>query len=718
MVNLPGWRNLPSAKTLSVMIFLAGIGLIVSIISLLYFSQHLIGIKTNEIDRHRSILSVDGAVQTSVTRVLSLVQDNSIWDDAVRQTYAPVLDTTWLYDSWGSGFKIDDLYDGMFVLDQHYQVLWGSFRSKTLNETDIRFFGSGLRALITKHGEDLRSGKSAYAGITRTQAGIAFIGIGLIRPSMGRLQVHDDTRRYLVVTRHINADILEKLGNTFQIRGLHATDRGGEYSVPLRTSAGETVGYLSWQPRLPGAEAAHAASTGIRLIALLAASLILLFILLSCLGLYKLACGEKLARQIAMTDWLSKLPNRRALFGRLNQICEKTQHEVQCVVFIDLDGFKDVNDNYGHEVGDVLIAHIARELQERVPSDGLLARMGGDEFAMSVGGEQSIAQASAFAWAVLEMLKSPVAIGERKIYISASIGIASGTPATCSSTELFRRADIAMYHSKKSGKGRTTWYDESLNDTRQYQLNIENGIRQGLENEEFDVWYQPIVNADTLVVVGVEALLRWPRRPEGPLPPDAFIGIAESSGLIYALGQFALYRACSDLRALDDLMLSVNISPAQFRDPEFESRVVQVLARCHFPARRLQIEVTESYVMENPARALAAIENLKALGTSVALDDFGIGYSSIGYLRSFHFDTLKIDKSLAGVVDVDAQAAELVRGTVRIAGALGMTVVAEGVENQQQLALLRRAGCDRLQGFYFSEPMPIAALRQLRQQQG
>lgn len=217
---------------------------------------------------------------------------------------------------------------------------------------------------------------------------------------------------------------------------------------------------------------------------------------------------------------------------------------------------------------------------------------------------------------------------------------------------------------------------------------------------------------------GVEALLRWPRRPEGPLSPDVFIGIAESSGLIYALGQFALYRACCDLQAIGELMLSVNISPAQFRDPEFETRVVQVLARCHFPARRLQIEVTESYVMENPARALAAIENLKALGAAVALDDFGIGYSSIGYLRSFRFDTLKIDKSLAGLVDVDAQAAELVRGTVRIAGALGMTVVAEGVENQQQLALLRRAGCDRLQGFYFSEPMPITSLLQLRQQQG
>ena len=250
-------------------------------------------------------------------------------------------------------------------------------------------------------------------------------------------------------------------------------------------------------------------------------------------------------------------------------VCETSQYQMQSVVFIDLDGFKDVNDNYGHDVGDALIIHIAKELRERVPPEGMLARMGGDEFAMTVSGEQAVNQALAFAWAVLELLKAPVILNERKIYISASIGIASGLPASCSSTELFRRADIAMYHSKKTGKGRTTWYDEALSDARQYQLNIENGIRQGLENEEFDVWYQPIVNADTLVMEGVEALLRWPRRPQGALPPDAFIGIAESSGLIYALGQFVLERACSALQPLDDLLLSVNISPAQFRDPEF-----------------------------------------------------------------------------------------------------------------------------------------------------
>lgn len=642
------------------MIFLAGLGLTASVISLLYLSQHLIASKSNEIDQQRSVLSVEGAVQTSVNRVLSLVLDNAIWDDAVTQTYAPSLDQKWLYDSWGSGFKINNLYDGTFVLDEHYRILWGAFQSQVLPRTDLSFLGSGLTSLIRSHAQALREGKNAFAGITRTEAGIAFVGIGLIRPTTGRLQVFDATRRYLVITRHINPQLLERLGDTFQIRHLHLAEGPGAYRIPLRTQADEVLEYLAWQPRLPGAEAAQASSGSMGLIAGVAASLILLFILFSSLGMYKLARGERQAREIAMIDWLSRLPNRRALLLRLSQVCETGKHDIQCVVFIDLDGFKDVNDNYGHDVGDALIRHIASALQTRVPTGAMLARMGGDEFAMAVSGAKAIDRAAAFAWAALELLKAPVTLSKRKIYIGASIGIASGAPVECSSTELFRRADIAMYHAKKSGKGRTAWYDDALDAVRRHQLMIENGIRQGLEQDEFEVWYQPV----------------------------------------------------------DDLLLSVNISPAQFRDPAFENRVMKTVAACRFPPSRLQVEVTESYVLENPERSQAVVENLKAQGIAVALDDFGTGYSSIGYLRRFRFDSLKIDKSLAGRVDSDEQAAEMVRGTVRIARALGMTVVAEGVEDLQQLTLLRRAGCDRLQGYYFSKPMPIADLLQRRQSQG
>ncbi|HDR2791695.1 MULTISPECIES: EAL domain-containing protein [Enterobacter] len=710
------WRNIPTAKTLFVMIFMAGIGLIVSVIALLYLSLHLISTKTNEIDEHRTALSVQGAIQTSVNRVSSLVIDNAVWDDAVRELYSPKLDTEWLYKTWGAGFKINNLYDGTFVLDEHFNVLWGSFQSQPFTEKNLSFFGSGLKALIDKHSSALAKDKNIYAGITRTRNGVAFIGIGLVRPMVGPLQISGDTRRYLVITRHLNSQILSDLGATFQIDRLNYTpNKINDMSMPLNSSSGELLGYLNWQARLPGAQAAIAASSDITQIVVLAAALILLFILVSSVGLYKLARGESQARLVARTDWLSHLPNRRALIEALDKVSLRGDIDVKSVVFIDLDGFKDVNDIYGHSVGDDLIIAIAKTLRERVPPGGMLARMGGDEFAMTIGGDRSEVQASAFAGAVLDFLNSPIRLGERTIHISASIGIASGTLIECTSSELFRRADIAMYHAKMTGKGRVTHYDAELNSVRERQLALENQIRSGLERDEFEVWYQPIIDARSQKMTSVEALVRWPRRPEGELGPDTFITIAETSGLIYKLGQFVLHRACSDLEPFGDLKLSVNISPAQFRDPEFEDKVANVLDITHFPANRLQLEVTETYVLENPERARSAIVNLKALGTAVALDDFGTGYSSIGYLRRFNFDTIKIDKSLAGLVDNDEQAAALVSGTVRIANALGMAVVAEGVENEKQMKLLRLAGCDQLQGFWFSQPMPIEAIIELRQ---
>ncbi|HCO8215863.1 TPA: bifunctional diguanylate cyclase/phosphodiesterase [Escherichia fergusonii] len=717
MANWLHWRNIPTAKTLFVMIFIAGIGLIISVVALLYLSLHLISSKANEIDNRRAALSVEGAIQTSVFRVSSLVLANAVWDEAVKETYRSELNTDWLYNTWGSGFKVNNLYDGTFVLNENFEVLWGAFRGETLRGNERHFFGKGIEALIDKHADALKNGKNIYSGITRTQAGIAFVGIGLIRPMAEAFSFTQPSRRYLLITRHLNNNILHALGNTFQIAHLsYSENEPGTPHIPLTSSAGELLGYLSWQPRLPGAQAADAASSQITQIVALASALILLFILLSSVGLYKLAHGEQKARRIARIDWLSRLPNRRALIETLEDLRKRGECDLKSVVFIDLDGFKDINDIYGHYVGDQLIISLAQTLQVLTPKDGMLARMGGDEFALMIGGKKSEQIATEFADKVMKYLNNPVQLGERSIHISASIGIASGSLVECTSSELFRRADIAMYHAKATGKGRITHYDAELNSARERQLTIENDIRLGLERNEFDVWYQPIVDARTQLMVGVEGLVRWKRRPAGELRPDDFIPVAETSGLIDALGQFVLRRACYDLHPLSELKLSVNISPAQFRDPEFEDKVAGVLNETCFPASRLQLEVTETYVLENPDRAKSAIANLKALGTAIALDDFGTGYSSIGYLRRFNFDAIKIDKSLAGLVDNDDQAAALVSGTVRIASALGMLVTAEGVETEKQMKLLRLAGCDRLQGFYFSQPMPIESLMQLRQQ--
>ena len=292
MFNPSRWRNVATARTLCVMLFMAGLGLLVSIIYLLFLSQSLLSSKINEMDTHRTAMSVDGAIQSSVSRVMTLVVDNAIWDDAVYKTYPPNLDSRWLYDTWGAGIKINNLYDGTFVLDEHFNIIWGAFHSLPYAGRDLSFFGRGIQALIGNNAAALASGQKNVAGITRTQEGIAFVSIGLIRPMNGRLQVKDATRRYLLITRHLNPQILRELGETFQIDSLHFTATNtSPYSIPLRSAAGDVVGYLNWPPRLPGAKAAIAASPQIRKIVILAAALILLFILLSSLGLYKLARG-------------------------------------------------------------------------------------------------------------------------------------------------------------------------------------------------------------------------------------------------------------------------------------------------------------------------------------------------------------------------------------------------------------------------------------------
>ena len=416
--------------------------------------------------------------------------------------------------------------------------------------------------------------------------------------------------------------------------------------------------------------------------------------------------------RLANVDALSGLPNRRALLARLDQlrVAPGDGDRNVAIVFIDLDGFKDVNDTYGHETGDELIRVLSRAFSGLLPAGDLLGRLGGDEFAAILTGPDAAEAAMTFSAAILERLMAPIAIGDRTIQSGASIGVAAA-PEAWSGEELFRRADVAMYYGKTRGKGRISVYDPALDRDREALQAMESEIRDGLARGEFEVYFQPVVDAATRRMVGVEALVRWPRRPGGPLGPDVFIEVAESSGLIHPLGLFVLRRACTALKGFDDVKLSVNISPAQFRDPAFEQKVGQVLTETGFPAGRLELEVTEGYLIDHPVRAQAAIAGLKAMGMSVALDDFGTGYTSIAYLRRYGFNRIKIDKSLAGCIQQDNQEAVLVAGTVFLANGLLMAVTAEGVETEEQAVLLRLAGCQHLQGFLFSPAVDFATLQ-------
>lgn len=436
---------------------------------------------------------------------------------------------------------------------------------------------------------------------------------------------------------------------------------------------------------------------------------------------------EKLSeenRRIAFSDPLTGLPNRRELLARLDQLeqREALRPNSLAVVFIDLDGFKQVNDEHGHHAGDELIRTVCHRLREQCPDHAMLARVGGDEFTvlLETADDTQTAQVQALTLALrlLEQMALPVLVDRHVLQISGSIGIASNVDAAGNPRELLRRADLAMYHAKTEGKAQIAIYSDELDKGRLRRLEIEGQIGSGLGRDEFDIVYQPIIDAESGAIVSAEALLRWPRRAEGSLTPDEFIQVAEATGQIHPLGLYVLERACREILPLGSLCLSVNVSPAQFRHPAFEQQVLQVLNQTGFPPERLQLEVTESYLLSNPGLAIPAVSALKAAGISLALDDFGTGFTSIHYLKSYGFTHIKIDKSLLVGLEPGSKATMLVAGAITLASAMDMGVIAEGVEHEAQAAVLRSIGCHEMQGYLFGKPMPLAALNQLYGQRG
>ncbi|WP_238550658.1 EAL domain-containing protein [Blastomonas sp. AAP53] len=425
---------------------------------------------------------------------------------------------------------------------------------------------------------------------------------------------------------------------------------------------------------------------------------------------------EKLSdenRKIALTDALSGLPNRRQLLVNLDRIDARPVDALDglAVLFIDLDGFKDINDTHGHQAGDSLICSLSVRIREICPPHSMLARVGGDEFVVLIDTPGAAAVAAAMAERISDEIALPVLVDKHVLQVGASIGIATNIGGACTSHELLRRADTAMYHAKTSRKGKIAVYDSALDRGRIRRMEIEAEIGTGLANNEFDVFYQPVVDAQSGQIVATEALIRWPRRPAGVLVPQQFIEIAEATGQIHPLGMFVLERSCRDVLALDNISLSVNVSPAQFRDPGFLRQVAHVLEQTRFPPQRLQLEITEGYLLSQPEAAIRTIKSFKAMGLSIALDDFGTGFTSIHYLRTYGFSHVKIDKSLLAGLSPGSKASFLVAGAINLARGLDMEVTAEGVETHEQATLLRAAGCDKLQGFLFGRPMPFVNLR-------
>lgn len=419
---------------------------------------------------------------------------------------------------------------------------------------------------------------------------------------------------------------------------------------------------------------------------------------------------------LGSTDTLSQLPNRRALHADIEEF-SKGDAEV-AIALIDLDSFKQVNDHYGHAVGDQLIQQCAELLRESCGTEAQCYRLGGDEFAAVMSGPISGTILEGICRSLLEKLAMPVQVESRQITVGASIGLARSTiDQRLPSSEMLRRSDVAMYMSKRGGKMRCTWFNETFDQRREAVRELDDEMRRGLASGEFAVAYQPLVDAESGAIVAVESLLRWNRADGRNIGPNVFIPVAEESGLINAIGLWVLRQAVTDALRWDGITLSVNISAAQLRNPEFPIQLGEVLEETGFPPHLLELEITETCLVLDPVVAEQTLDLIRGFGVNIALDDFGTGYASIGFLRQFRFEKLKIDRSLVVLAGEDDGSRAMMLSSIAMARALNMAVTAEGVETNEQADMVRMAGCDQIQGWLFYKALPAGEIDQLIQTQ-
>jgi len=425
--------------------------------------------------------------------------------------------------------------------------------------------------------------------------------------------------------------------------------------------------------------------------------------------------AHEMANHLAQHDPLTELPNRVLLRDRLDLALmgmERDQTQV-AVLCLDLDHFKEVNDTLGHGVGDIILRQVAERLRATLRTTDTIARMGGDEFVVVQVAVSQPVEAEALCRRFIDVFQMPFEVEGNDLYVGVSIGVAIAPHDGDDHERLLKHADIALYRAKQSGRGKYRFFEHAMDSELQARKALEQDLRQAIARNQLEMHYQPLVTIEGQRLTGVEALIRWHHPQRGLISPVDFIPIAEDTGLIIPIGEWALRRSCNDAKAWPHLTVAVNLSPVQFKHHELIEMISQVLAETGFPPERLELEITESVLLYDANAALKILAAIKKLGIRIAMDDFGTGYSSLGYLNSFPFDKIKIDRSFIAELNGTDKANAIVKSVISLGQSLEMITTAEGVETLAQLTFLTEEGCQQVQGYYFGRPIPPAELTEL-----
>lgn len=643
----------------------------------------------------------------------------AVWDDAVINTKAGnevwIVDniSVWMYSYYG--------HDRVYILDAGDRPIHAMREGKVMapasyseDEPVLLPTVERVRRLIREPAKENQAGgpvKLVAGDLVELDGRPAILSIMPLIPGTDRVVQAPGSEYLHISVQFISDAVLAKIAGQYLLTGarlLPLSQPVGEAAIPLVDSRGVILAFVGWDQERPGRALVREAGPALIGGALLAAGVLAFLLRRLRRTSLALQTSQDEAQYLAFHDTLTGLPNRALFEDRLRRALLTASHETAKValLYLDLDRFKHVNDTLGHPAGDELVRQTAARLQQAIREVDTVARLGGDEFAMILIDVHDIRGAEDVSEGLLQKLQEPFKLADDQVFVSASIGIALSTGPDADADDLLRKADIALYEAKKNGRGRYEVFAGDMDDLLLRKRKVESELRHALNGGTgIKLAYQPVFAADGSTILGAEALIRWGHEAHGALPPAQFIAIAEERGMIGQLGKWVLHEACRFAVGTDLPWMAVNVSPLQLRDSDFVEQVVAILAETGLAPGRLQLEITESVLLDNNDTTRAALAALRQSGIAIVLDDFGTGYSSLNYLRRHAIDKLKIDRSFVNLLGRDESSVAIVRALVDLADALHVGVTAEGVETEEQKALLVAMGCREFQGYLLSLPL-------------
>lgn len=691
----------------------------------------------------RQLRMTERSIRAVVWELAKQQEMVAVWNDTVQQLSKPIPDQKWLDNNVGPWlsrtFAQDQVYildprnipinaarDGMSVSPHEYETLRPELE-KFINELRDSSSHHQHNSVPPADEDYLTSGRAIYhAHLLRLGDRPAAVSAMKIVPENDDLLLEPGREFILVSIRFLDGSFIRQISEQNLIEGLRFSKvddpREDEISVSLVSDNGNQIGYFIWRPELPGTAIFKVLGPSVGLVCSLMI-VVMVFLLRSLRrsmkglkrAVVELRASEAQAHHLAYHDALTGLPNRALFEDKLDRVLASIRRDEQvAVLMLDLDRFKNVNDTLGHQAGDQVVQEFSSRLLAILGSNEAIARLGGDEFSIVLRGIHGLQNIEAICSRILNSVRKPFDIAGRQAFVGVSIGVALSSEADSERSDLLRKADIALYQAKAEGRNAYRIFTAAMDEGVKARSSIEEELRAALaDGRQFKVFYQPQVDVATYSLIGLEALVRWHHPTQGIVSPGQFISIAEEAGLISALGEWVLKQACLVSKRWPHLSVSVNLSPVQFRSEDLAKRLITIVRETGADSRKIEFEITESLLLSDSELSRSTLKALREEGFTIALDDFGTGYSSLSYLRRFGVDKIKIDRSFVQHIGQQDDAIAIVTAIVSLCQGMGLTVIAEGIETEEQKAFLFQIGCRQMQGYLFSHAVPEGQIQDL-----